>query len=178
MLLRRDCVLSHQGESLLPLRCLFHPGCSAPLYVMDIYLPDSAHFAKVAYFMKVKTLYTPGWASLDSLLLVITASLTSSWVPRRSVRGCITFNGLGLSLTETIKLYWQYRGVHGTKLCLGSFFSARYVSCFLEGKVVAFRDTFLTYIFVVCAKYECLALFRPASRPGTRSSRWEVLPLW
>lgn len=87
-------------------------------------------------------------------MLIITASLTSGWVPRRSVRGCITVNELFLSFTETINLGWGYRGVHGPELCLGSFFSARYVPGFLECKIVSLRDAFLTYSFVVCAKHE------------------------
>ena len=102
----------------------------------------------------VKTLYTASWVSLASLMLVVAASLTSGQVPRRSVRQCITFNGLVLSFTETINLCWWYRGFHGPKLCLGSFFSASYVPCFLKCKVVALRDAFLTYSFMVCAKYE------------------------
>lgn len=121
---------------------------------MDICFLGFAHFAKVGRVVTFKTLYTTCWSSLASLMLVITTSLILSWVPGRSVRGCITFNGLVLSFTETINLRWRYRGVHGPKLCLGSFFSARYVSCFLECKVVALRDAFLTYSFVVCAKYE------------------------
>ena len=121
---------------------------------MDICFPGFAQFAKGASVVTVKTLYTSGWASLISLLLVITASLTSGWVPRRSVRACITFNALVLYFTETINLRWRDRGVHGPKLCLSSFFSVRYVSCFLERKVVALRDMFLSYTFVVCTKYE------------------------
>ena len=105
-------------------------------------------FAKAASVVTVKTLYTAGWASLASLLLVITASLISGWLPRRSLRACITFNALVLYFTETINFRWRCRGVHGPKLCLGSFFSARYVSCFRERKVVALRDIFLTHTFV------------------------------
>ena len=129
---------------------------------MGICIPGFAHFAKGASVVTVKTLYTAGWASLASLLLVVTALLTSGWVPRRSVLACITFNALVLYFTETINLRWRYRGVHGPKLCLGSFFSARYVSCFLERKVVALRDTFLTYTFVVCTKYESISSWVPA----------------
>ena len=128
-------------------------------------------------------------ASLNSLLLVIIASLTSGWVPGRSVRGCITFNELVLYFTETINLRWRYRGVHGPKLCLGSFFSACYVSCFLEREVVALRDTFLTYIFVVCAKYESVshyfalhlvrvpAVFDQKSCPCNKGVQWSAILL-
>ena len=125
-----------------------------------------------------KTLYIASWALLASLLLVFTASLTSHWVPRWSVRGCITFNGLVLIFTETINLCWRYRFAHGRKLCLGSFFSARYVSCFLVSKVVALRD-YISYVYLrsLCQIRRCLALFRPASHPGTRSVGWQVLPL-
>ena len=149
-------MLSLHGENLLRLRCLalFTLIVLPPLCFMDICFPGFAHFAKGASVVTVKTLYTACWASLASLLLVITASLTSGWDPRRSVRACITFNALVLCFTETINLRWRYRGVHDPKLCLGSFFSVHYVSCFLERKVVALRDIFLTYTFVVCTKYE------------------------
>ena len=109
--------------------------------------------------MTVKTICIAGWASLASLLLVITTSLTLRWVPRRSVSGCIIFNGLVLHFTETINLLRWHRGVHGPTLCLSSFFSACYVLCFLRRKVVALRDTFLTYIFVVCVKYEGVSVY-------------------
>ena len=121
---------------------------------MDICFPGFAHFAKGASLVTVTTLYTSGWASWASQFLVITASLTSGWVPRRCVRACITFNARVLYFTETINLRWRYRGVHGPKLCLGSFLSARYVWCFLERKVAALRDTFLTYTFLVSTKCE------------------------
>ena len=159
-------MLSLHGENLLRLRCLVHLDCSVPLCFMDICFPGFAHFAKGASIVTVKTLYTACWASLASLLLVITASLISGWDPRRSVRACITFNALVLYFTETINLRWRYRGVHGPKLCLGSFFSARYVWCFLERKVVALRDTFLTYIFLVCTKCEGVSQYFVL---GTRS---------
>ena len=70
-------------------------------------------------------------------MLVITASLTLGWVPRWSVRACITLNGLVLSLTKTINLSFRCRGVHGSKLCLESFFSARWVPISQELKVVS-----------------------------------------
>ena len=110
----------------------------------------------MAPVVTVKTLYTASWASLASLMLVITASLTSGWVPRRSVRQCITFNGLVLSFTETINLRWWYRGVHGFKLCLEWVASSvRAMSCaFPNVRSLPLRDAFLTYSFVVCAKYE------------------------
>ena len=71
-----------------------------------------------------------------------------------SLFGVVSLIGLVLYFNETMNLRWRYRGVHGPKLCLGNFFSVRYVSCFLERKVVALCDTFLTYIFEVCAKHE------------------------
>ena len=37
--------------------------------------------------------------------------------------------------------------------------SVRAVSCFLERKVSAFRDTFLTYVFVVSARYKGVSLY-------------------
>ena len=54
----------------------------------------------------------------------------------------------------------RLRGEHGPKLCLGSFFSARYVSCFFERKIVALRDTFLTYISSRISHYFVLHLVR------------------
>ena len=119
MLLRRDCVLSYYVENLLWL-CWAPCSpwlCWSPLYFMDIFFPGFAHFDKVALVLTVKTLYTAGWASLASVMLVITTLLTSRWVPRRSVQGCITFNGLVFSFTETINLGFGSTGASMALRC-------------------------------------------------------------
>ena len=126
-----------RGKIYCPLAASFTFVVATPLYFTDICFPGFAHFAKVAPVVTVKTLLNAGWPLLVSLMLVITASLISGWVPTWSVRGCITFNGLVLSLTETINLSWRCRGVHGSKLCLESFVSARCVPIFLESKVIS-----------------------------------------
>ena len=42
----------------------------------------------------------------------------------------------------------------GALSCVWVASSVRYAPCFLECKVVALRDAFLTYTFVACAKCE------------------------
>ena len=101
---KRNCVLSHHREIYLVFAALFTLVVLAPLHFMDIGFPVFAHFAKVDPLVAVKTLYTTGWALLPLPMLVITTSLTSSWIPMRSLQECITFNWLVLSFTDTINL--------------------------------------------------------------------------
>ena len=70
LFLRRDFVLSHHGENLLPLRCLVRLGCSAPLYFMHICFPGFAHFAEVASVFTAKTCTLNHWLGIADLTVV------------------------------------------------------------------------------------------------------------